>query len=365
MESQFKKSEIKDNRLIFHVDMDAFFAAVEQRDHPEWRGKPVIIGGTSKRGVVATASYEAREYGIHSAMPAAKAHALCPHGIFVRGNYERYTYFSKKVFDILLSFSEIIQKVSIDEAYLDMTGKTNDPIKTADEIREKVYKNTGLTLSVGISFNRFLAKLASDWNKPNGCFWIKKDNFKELLAPLPIIKVHGLGRKTEKKLNGIGIYKVSDLLTQSESFLKNYIGNSFGELIYRRIRGMDDRPVRGNSSRKSYGKESTFSKDTNDYKEIEEYLAKFSESIAKSVKRRNEKARTICIKFKYDNFESHTRSKTLNDPTNDAKEIFEAAKYLLREGLERKIRLIGLSVTNLEDLREEQLTIWEYVDEDK
>lgn len=354
-----------EERLIFHVDMDAFFAAVEQRDHPEWRGKPVIVGGISKRGVVATASYEARAFGIHSAMPATTAHALCPQGIFVRGRFERYRYFSAQVFDILAKYTSIIQQVSIDEGYLDMTGKAIDPYQKARQIQREVYEKTGLTLSVGISFNKFLAKIASDWQKPQGVFWIKKENFSDLLGPLPIRKVHGIGKKTEEKLHEIGIHTICQLQKQSLSFLREYLGAVFGQTIYERIRGIDERPVKEEAKRKSYGKETTFLTDTKDFNQIETHLLAYAEKISHYLKGRNKKAYTLCLKIKYEDFESHTRSKTLAKATDDAEILFKEASKLLRTGLDKKIRLVGLSVSGMESILEEQISLWEYLDEHK
>jgi len=198
-------------RKILHVDMDAFFAAVEQLDHPELRGKAVIVGSSSERGVVATCSYEARVFGIHSAMSGPVAKRLCPHAIFVRGNHARYSQVSKEVFTIIEGLANTIEKVSIDEAYIDITDLYQSPLYVAKAIKQAVYEATGLTISVGISYNKFLAKLASDWNKPDGLFEIKEEDLVALLDDLPIIKVHGLGKKSVARLNRIGIFTIKDL----------------------------------------------------------------------------------------------------------------------------------------------------------
>ncbi|MCD6436216.1 MAG: DNA polymerase IV, partial [Clostridiales bacterium] len=196
------------NRKIIHVDMDAFFASVEQLDFPELRGKPVIVGGTSSRGVVATCSYEAREFGVHSAMPNFQAKKLCPKGIYVHGRHQRYEEISREIFSLLTEITDEIIKVSIDEAYLDVTNLYLSPEYIAKYIKKKIKKETGLNISVGISYNMFLAKIASDWDKPDGLFIIRKEDMPDILKPLSIIKIHGLGKKSAGKLNNIGIYTI-------------------------------------------------------------------------------------------------------------------------------------------------------------
>ncbi len=346
-------------RKILHVDMDAFFAAVEQLDHPEWRGKPVIVGGTGERGVVSTASYEARQYGVHSAMPGFQAKKLCPQGIFVRGNMSRYKEISDQVFEILSDVTDIIQPVSIDEAYLDVTGLFQSPDYIAKYIKKRVKAETGLTISVGISYNKFLAKLASEWNKPDGLYEISEKMLPDLLKPLKLSKVHGLGKKSVARLNRIGIFTIGDMLNYSKEDLKLFLG-SWGAEIYDRIRGIDNRPVQVESERKSIGKETTLKEDTKDKDLIRVYLREFSESVAAVMKRKGVEAKTITVKFKTKDFEGHTRSRTLSMPVSRAGEIYEeAARILAQIGLDKEIRLIGLSMSGLVPLDERQTTLFD------
>lgn len=304
-------------RKILHVDMDAFFASVEQVDHPELKGKPVIVGGNSERGVVATCSYEARVYGIHSAMSSQLAKKLCPHAIFVRGRHSRYSQVSKQVFSILESMSNVIEKVSIDEAYIDVTDLYQSSHYIALSIKKSVYEATGLTVSVGISYNKFLAKLASDWNKPDGIFEIKEEDVDILLDDLPVIKVHGLGKKSVERLNRIGIFTIRDLKKYSVESLSGILGDQWAKEIYNRIRGIDDRPIGVVSDRKSIGKETTFHEDSDDRAYLlgilEDYLI---ENVA-HLKKKQLLAKTVVIKVKYEDFEVITRSHSMNSYTDD------------------------------------------------
>jgi len=355
---ELKKVQKKD-RKILHVDMDAFFAAVEQLDHPEWRGKPVIIGGTSRRGVVSTASYEARVYGVHSAMPGFQAKKLCPHGIFVRGNMARYKEISDQVFEILHDVTDLIQPVSIDEAFLDVTGIFHSPEYIGRYIKKRVQDELGLTISVGISYNKFLAKLASEWNKPDGFFVISRDMVPDILRPLSISKVHGLGKKSVERLNRIGIFTIDDLLQYEKEDLKLFLG-SWGEEIYDRIRGIDDRPVHLDRERKSIGKETTLKEDTDDKEVMKACLKDFSESVAKVMKRKGVEGKTLTVKFKTKDFEGHTRSRTLSMPVSRADDIYNEAVMVLEQiEFPKKIRLIGLSLSNLVPLTEHQITLFE------
>ena len=245
------------DRIILHVDMDAFFASVEQLDNPSLRGKPVIVGGVSERGVVSTCSYEARKYGVHSAMPGFMARSKCPMGIFLPVRYGRYKEISNKIFDIFKEITPVIEPLSIDEAFLDITDTDfKDGKRVALYIKDRVKKEIGLNLSIGISYNKFLAKLASDWNKPNGIMEIREDMIPDILLPLSISKIHGLGKKSVGKLNNMGIFTVQDLYLLPREFFHSYLGKS-GIDIYNRIRGIDDREVQVTRERKSVGKERT------------------------------------------------------------------------------------------------------------
>jgi len=347
-------------RRILHVDMDAFFASVEQLDHPELRGKPVIVGGSSDRGVVATCSYEARKFGVHSAQPTFMAKKLCPDAIFVRGDHHRYSEVSKQVFEILYSICDKVQVVSIDEAYLDVTDLFYAPMYIAKHIKKRVLDEIGLTLSVGISYNKFLAKLASDWNKPAGIKEITKEMVPDVLIPLPIRKVHGLGKKSVEKLNKIGIYTIGDMLNYDKEFFENYLGK-MGSEVYDRINGIDNREVSSESGgRKSIGTETTLSKDLEDVADLKLYLTKFSKKIEEILEGKHISAKTVTIKLKTFDFIQHTRSKTLNSYVYKSSDIESVAHDLLDDfGLDTAIRLIGLTVSNFEDRQQEQLTLFD------
>lgn len=335
-------------RYILHVDMDAFFASVEQRDDKSLRGKPVIVGGTSKRGVVATCSYEARKYGIHSAMPIFTAQKLCPHGIYIRGNFDKYVKASHEVFEIIRRFTTQLEQVSIDEAYIDLTEYKEKSMSIAMSIKNEIKKSLDLTISMGLSYNKFLAKLASDWNKPDGFKIITKDMVPEILFPLPVEKVHGLGKKSAKRLNNIGIYTVEDLHSVSLDYMVELFGR-YGIDLYNRIRGIDNRPVVSETSQsKSIGCETTMREDTIDKEKLIPYLNVFSEDIA--LRLGDLYTQTLTIKYKTSSFVNHTRSKTLKTPIKTSESIKEEAIKLLYEiDFEEKIRLIGLSASNFTD----------------
>ncbi len=350
-------------KRIAHVDMDAYFAAVEQRDHPELRNKPIIIGSESKRGVVVTCSYEARKYGIHSAMPAYIAKKKCKDCIFVPSNYKKYADLSKEIFKELSYFSDNIEKVSIDEAYLDLSDSFLNSEYIGKEIKKRIKEKFDLNISVGISYNKFLAKLASDWNKPNGLKIITEDMIPDILLPLDISKVHGLGRKSKEKLNNIGAFTIRDLYKYDLEFFISFFGKQ-GEYIYHAIRGVDDRKVNDrNVKNHSIGAENTLSEDTKDKSVLYNELESFSFRMEASLQRHNLYARCITVKIKYDDFTTFTRSKTIQISTNKKEEIFDIGKHLLNEiNLEKKVRLIGLSVSNLEKGSYRQISLFEIED---
>ncbi|MDR7857232.1 DNA polymerase IV [Tissierella sp.] len=344
---------------IIHLDMDAFYASVEEQDNPTLKGLPVIVGGLSNHGIVTTANYEARKYGIHSAMPIFMAKKRCPKGCYIYPRMKRYQSVSQQIFDILYEFTDLVEKVSIDEAYLDISKTNIEPLKLVMKIKEKVALNTGLTMSIGISYNKFLAKLASEWNKPSGIKIITKDMVPDILLPLPVRKVHGIGPKSNNRLNGIGIYTVEDLLGLSEEFLMEMFGKS-GVEIYSRIRGIDHRKVDTTRERKSLGVERTFDESTKDKYVLKKYLEKFSEELSTDLKNRGIQGRTIILKIKDENFTTQTRSKTLNEYINDFTQIFNISLELLEEiETNNKIRLIGITASNLMDSELEQLSLFD------
>lgn len=347
------------DKIILHVDMDAFFAAVEQADNPRLKGKPVIVGGVSERGVVSTCSYEARKYGVRSAMPIFIAQKLCPHGIYMKVRYYRYKEISNKIFSIFKEITPLVEPLSIDEAFLDLSeSKFNDGLEAAQYIKRRVFQEVGLTLSIGISYNKFLAKLASDWNKPNGIKVITKDMIPDILRPLPISKIYGLGEKSVKRLNNMGMFKVDDLYELSKDFFVEYFGK-YGIDIYERIRGIDNREVKVNRDRKSYGRENTLKFDTEDKEDILYYVKSFCLELSEELKRRNVFIKTITVKYKTRNFESHTRSRSLNYYTNDLNTIYNVAQEIVNdEVFEEGIRLIGVTVSGVKEETVEQLKLF-------
>ncbi len=344
---------------ILHIDMDAFYASVEEQDNPNLKGKPVIVGGLSNHGIVTTANYKARKYGVHSAMPIFIAKIKCPHGCYISPRMKRYKEVSEKVFNILRETTDLIEQVSIDEAYLDISHIDQEPLTIVNKIKRKVLKETGLTMSVGISYNKFLAKLASDWNKPNGIKIIKADMIPDILLPLPVKSVHGIGPKSAKRLNDIGVYKVKDLMNLTEEFLIELFGKQ-GREIYYRIRGIDNRSINTERERKSLGTETTFTKDTKNKEILKSYLKSFSAEISTSLIQKRLYGRTLTLKVKYDDFTVRTRSKTLIEEINSQDMIYEVALTLLDDiKLSRKVRLIGLTISNLSTLGMEQLSLFD------
>ncbi|QGU94637.1 DNA polymerase IV [Clostridium bovifaecis] len=346
-------------KVIMHVDMDAFFASVEIIDNPKLKGKPVIVGGTSERGVVATCSYEARKYGVRSAMPIYIAKTKCPHGIFIPTRMSRYKEASSEIFKVFSKLTPYVEPISIDEAYLDITESQRAPLELAKYIKDEVRKNTGLTLSVGISFNKFLAKLASDWNKPNGLKVITQDMVPEILFPLSISKVHGLGNKSVKRLNDIGVFTVEELYKLPLEILTEFFGK-YGVEIYGRIRGIDKRKVEISRQRKSTGRESTLKRDTDDKDELKKYIRNFCISISKELTNKSISGKTITLKIKTSSFENHTKSKTLPLYISKEEDIYkEACEILDSIELNEKIRLIGVSISSLKESKIEQMTLFD------
>lgn len=347
------------DRIIIHVDMDAFFASVEQKDNPSLIGKPVIVGGVGERGVVSTCSYEARKYGVHSAMPGFLARSKCPMGIFLPVRYLRYKEISDEIFEIFKEITPLIEPLSIDEAFLDITESNfENGLKAALYIKERVRRQLGLTLSVGISYNKFLAKLASDWNKPNGIMEIKKEMLPEILFPLPVGKIFGLGKKSVNKLNNMGIFTVEELYAMSKDFFIEYMGK-LGIDIYSRIRGIDERPVNITRERKSVGKERTLKVNTLDKEVLLDYIKGFSKEISEILEAKKMEGRTVTLKYKTGEFESHTRSKSLTKFIQNEEDIFNACREILDgEELKEELRLIGVSISSFKETETEQLTFF-------
>jgi DNA polymerase-4 len=349
-------------RTIAHVDMDCFFAAVEALDNPEYRGKPLVVGGPrhSSRSVVSTCSYEARAYGVRSAMPISQAARLCPHAIFIPGNMSRYVQVSDEIMDVLRQFTPLMQQVSIDEAFLDMTGCEHfykDPQDIGVRIRRAIKDSSGLTASVGIAENKFLAKLASSRCKPDGLMVVSPEDAYDLLSTLPIGKLWGVGEKGEKALARYGIETVKDLRIWPKEWLVAQYGK-WGAQLYDLARGIDDDPVIPDEERKSYGSESTFDEDVTDIRALMHSLAQHTGRVGMRLRRAEKLARTVTIKVKYADFSQITRSKTLAEPFDDDEAIYNTACALLEEtDMRMAVRLIGLSVSGLSDFR--QLSLFE------
>jgi DNA polymerase-4 len=352
-------------RKIIHIDMDAFFASVEQLDDPELKGKPVAVGGSGERSVVAAASYEARKFGVRSAMPSLTAKKLCPHLIFVRPRFERYHEISSAVFEIFKGYTDIIEPLSIDEAFLDVTtDKKNIGSATliAKEIRKEIKDKTGLTASAGISVNKFLAKIASDIKKPDGLFVIPPENASKFIEDLPVEKFYGIGKITAGKMHKLGIHNGIDLKKWDLlSLIRNF--GKIGIFYYKIVRGEDDREVETDMERKSVGTELTFDKDITTRFEIVAELYKIEKELMRRLEESQTSGRTITVKVKFNDFRQITRSKTLQNYIRDFetlhREVAAIRKSLELEG--SRIRLLGVSISNLEtdECSDNQLFLFE------
>lgn len=332
--------------------MDAFFASVEQLDHPELRGKPVLVGGTGPRGVISAASYEARVFGCRSAQPTAVARRLCPQAIVVRGNYARYREVSQQVFSLFHDITPLVQPLSIDEAFLDVTGSIRllgDPITIATNLRARIVQTTGVTASVGVAPNKFLAKLASDMNKPDGMTVIRPDDIGPMLAPLPVSRIFGVGPVAEKRLTGIGIRTFTDLRNVDAEVLARRVGQEEAERYKRLAWGIDDRPVVPDREAKSIGQEETFGHDLPDPDAVRTVLLAHVEEVGRRMRRHGQFARAVVVKIRFGDFETITRRTTLDRPTDATADLWLAARSLFDTWAGKAfqpVRLIGMSATD-------------------
>lgn len=352
-------------RKIIHIDMDAFFASVEQLDNPELRGKPVAVGGSGDRSVVAAASYEARKFGVRSAMPSVIAKRLCPELIFVRHNFERYNEVSSSVFEIFREYTDLVEPLSIDEAFLDVTEdkkQIGSATIIAERIRNEIKQKTGLTASAGISLNKFLAKIASDIKKPDGLFVIKPADAQKFIDGLAVERFYGIGKVTSVKMHKLGIHSGYDLRQWDlDSLIRNF--GKAGEFFFNIARGIDERPVEPDQERKSVGTEITYSKDLTTRFEIVAELYKLEKELMERLEHAQTTGRTITVKVKFSDFRQITRSKTLHKYVNDFetlhREVTAIRKAMELEG--EKIRLMGVTVSNLitEDNADRQLHLFE------
>ena len=344
-------------RKIIHVDMDAFFASVEQRDHPEYQGKPLIVGGQpDSRGVVAACSYEARQFGIHSAMPCARAYRLCPQAIFVRPRFEAYREVSGQIREIFWRYASEVEPLSLDEAYLDVSYTADfngSATLIAKAIKRDILKETRLYASAGVSYNKFLAKIASDMDKPNGLYVIRPEQGEKFVETLPIGKFHGIGPATEAKMKQLGIETGLDLRNKTLAQLTERFGKA-GQYYFNIARAIDERPVRSTRTRKSLGKETTFAQDITSVTEITAKLVDLAEIVLESLAKQNLKARTVTVKVKYADFQQITRAHTLEHSIalGDLREVIPMLLARTEAG-QKPIRLVGLSLSGLADEKSE------------
>lgn len=345
-------SEVGGLRKIIHVDMDAFFASVEQRDNPDLRGKPVAVGGAGGRGVVAAASYEARRFGVRSAMPSATARRLCPELIFCKTRFDVYREVSQQIRAIFRRHTDLVEPLSLDEAYLDVTEDRlgiGSATRIAELIREEIRATTQLTASAGVSYNKFLAKLASDQNKPDGLCVIRPGEGAAFVATLPVRRFHGVGPRGAEKMAQLGIATGADLAAKDLAWLRAHFGN-FADYLYRAARGIDWRPVRASRIRKSVGGERTFSEDISSGPALRETLEDIIEIVWGYVERAEARGRTLTLKLKFTDFQVMSRARTLDHPIADRASFAALARALLDEvlPLPLPIRLMGLTVSKLD-----------------
>ena len=337
-------------RKIIHIDMDAFYASVEQMDNPALRGKPVAVGGSENRGVVSAASYEARKFGVRSAISGVLAKKYCPEIIFVRPRFDRYKEISNKIHKIFHDYTDLVEPLSLDEAYLDVTiNKKGNPSATllAQEIRLRILNEVGISASAGISVNKFVAKIASDFNKPNGQKTVNPDEIEAFLEELPIRKFYGVGKVTTEKMYQLGIFTGADLKTKSEEFLEKHFGKS-GRFYFHVVRGIHNSEVKPSRNAKSVAAEHTFDVNLSSEIFMLEQLERIATSLERRLKKHNVSGKTVTLKIKYSDFSQQTRSKTLPYFIADKSLILETVEELLyQERMKDSVRLLGISLSNL------------------
>ncbi|MFQ5795052.1 MAG: DNA polymerase IV [Candidatus Bipolaricaulia bacterium] len=349
------------SRKIIHVDMDAFYASVEQRDRPELKDTPVIVGGLGGRGVVAAASYEARRFGVHSAMPMARARKLCPQATFLAARIGYYREISEQIRHIFRAYTSLVEPISLDEAFLDVTHSPHGPVTSlAQQIKARIGEETDLTCSIGVAPNKFLAKLASDMKKPDGLVVIRPDQIEARLAPLPVNKIWGVGEATEKKLHAIGVRTIGALRNVPRRTLKEQFGK-YGARLYHLARGIDDRPVEPEREPKSISREVTFETDVRNPDRIVRTLHELSDAVAQKLRESRLNGRTVQIKVRFPDFTTITRSTTLNVPTHATEVIRDEVVALFANKMARRhgrgIRLLGVGVVNLSQQKSQPLQL--------
>ncbi|MDP3915475.1 MAG: DNA polymerase IV [Bacteroidota bacterium] len=352
MENQFSGEK----RKIIHIDMDAFYASIEQRDHPEYRGQPVVVGGLpdGRRGVVATASYEARKFGIHSAMSSKRAFQLCPKAVFLRPRFEVYKEVSRKMREIFARYTDLIEPLSLDEAYLDVTNDKQNigsAIEIAKQIRQAIKNELNLTASAGVSVNKFIAKIASDIRKPDGLTFIGPSKIQAFMEKLPVEKFHGVGKVTAEKMKSMGLHTGADLKKLSEQELTRHFGKA-GRFYYNIVRGIDNREVEPHRETKSVGAEDTFAYDLTSVDDMNFELDKIAQIVHNRLTRHDLQGRSITLKIKYSDFRQITRNHSFAHPVDDLYIIRDTAKQLLAstgpEG--NSVRLLGITLSNFGEL---------------
>lgn len=352
-----------DLRRILHCDMDCFFAAVHMRDEPSRATGPVVVGGDPDgRGVVAAANYEARLFGIHSGMPAATARNRCPHAVFLRPDFPRYRRESQRIFDIFRRFTPMIQPLSLDEAFLDVTGFLHDhgsATAVARALKNAVRTERGLVVSVGVGPNKLVAKIASDHDKPDGLTVVRPERVETFLGPLSVRRLYGVGPAGEQRLRRLGITTISELRAVPLEELEARFG-SWGRTLWESARGIDRRPVKTERTRKSLSTEHTFRENLETLEAMEQALRQMADEVAKDLATRNLAGRTITLKVRYPDFETPTRARTLRRPTRDAAELYSVARALLTrtEADRRTVRLLGLGVSGFDQASDTQLTLF-------
>lgn len=351
-------------RLIAHVDMDAFFASVEQRDRPELRGKPVIVGGSGGRGVVAAASYEVRQFGVRSAMPAREALRRCPEAICIKPRISHYRDVSRQIFAVFREFTPLVEGLSLDEAFLDLSELPQTALQLGQSLKQRIHKDTGLRASVGIAPNKLVAKIASDLDKPDGLCIVSPHHVTEILDPLPVRTIPGVGPKTAEKLAALKILTIGDLRLAQPGQLAPVFGRYTGRM-QERAAGIDDRPVIAHSERKSISSEETFNHDIADPRVLLQEVARLSEGVAQSLRRKQLVAGVVSVKIRTANFVTRTRQRALHPSSNDSSLVARTARELLQQWLARHpgaaLRLIGVGVAGLGPAR--QLGLFEHAPE--
>jgi DNA polymerase IV len=353
--NEMQEKNEKPDRVILHVDMDAFYASIEQLDDPDLRGRPVIVGADPRhglgRGVVTACSYEARKFGVRSALPISRAWKLCPDGAYVRPRMDRYVEVSHEVMEVLRRFTNLVEPLSIDEAFLDVTGSTTlfgAPIQIARAVKKQIREATGLTASAGVAPNKFLAKIASDLKKPDGLVVVAPGEVEAFLDDLPISRLWGVGPKTEVRLREMGLHTIGAVRARKQEELTQALGSNLGTHLFQLSMGHDDRPVIPNWEPKSISNETTFEEDTRDRELLVKTIRRLAESVGRRLRRENYRARKVTLKVRLEPFETHTRQVSVKQAVDTDEEIIRLALSLFEQfSLERRIRLIGVGTGDI------------------